>query len=175
MLHILDTDVVSNLRKQSPSPKLLEWLARTPPEDVGIPLVVVFEIQFGIEGLRLEGKDAKADEIEGWLDDVLRARGDYLIFPDTEIARLQARMFTTPRLRSFVSQDPKSTKLKLGADLIVAATAIVCEAAVVSFNVSDYQQIDEHFSLPGLYHPGRDEWLIVPAGHDQPLGTGHKK
>jgi predicted nucleic acid-binding protein len=162
MLHVLDTDVVSNLRKQTPNSRLLDWLRRTPEEDVGIPFVAIFEIQMGIERLRLEGKGAQADEIEGWLDGLLQARGDYLIVPGIDVARLQARIFSCPALRNFLRPDPKSTRLKFGGDLIIAATAIVHEAVVVSFNVSDYEQIHPHFPLPGLYHPGRDEWVVKP-------------
>jgi toxin FitB len=167
MLHVLDTDVVSNLRKQTPNARLLDWLGRTPQEEVGIPLVAVFEIQTGIEGLRLAGKNGKADEIEHWLEALLQARGDFLITPDADVVRLQARMFSTPALRNFLWPDPRSTKLKLGADLIVAATAIIRGAAVVSFNLSDYEQIHAHFPIPGLYQPGSGEWVIKPEGDDR--------
>ena len=54
----------------------------------------------------------------------------------------------------------KSPKPKFGGDLIVAATAIVLGGVVVSFNVSDYEQIHEHFPLPGLYHPGTAKWIV---------------
>jgi predicted nucleic acid-binding protein len=164
MRYLLDTDVVSNLRKQTPNARLLDWLGRTAEDDVGIPLVAVFEIQMGIEVLRREGKGGKADEIEAWLDGLLQARGDYLVAPDAEMVRLQARMFSAPALRNFLHPAPRSPKLKFGADLIVAATAIVRGAVVVSFNVSDYAQIDAHFPLPGLYHPGRDEWVVQREG-----------
>ena len=102
MLFILDTDVVSNLRKQTPNPSLLTWLQATPEEQVGIPLVVIFEIQKGIEALRLDAKEDKADIIEAWLDGLLRSRGDFLIPPDTAIARLQAKMFVWPPLWNFL-------------------------------------------------------------------------
>ena len=162
MLYLLDTDVVSNLRKQTPNAQLMDWLSRTTEESVRIPLVTVFEIQMGIEALRSAQEEAKAHAVEHWLEGLLQARGDRLIAPDVEIARLQARLFASPALRNFLKSDPRSTKLKFGADLIVAATAIVHAAAVVSFNVDDYVQIHTHFLLPGLYHPGRDEWVIEP-------------
>lgn len=162
MLHILDTDVVSNLRKQTPNALLLDWLARTPEEDVGIPLVAIFEIQIGIENLKLQDKNAKAEEIEQWLEGLLLTRGNFLIAPDAAAVRLQARLFATPVLRNFLWPDANSRKLKFGADLIVAATAITLGAAVASFNTSDYEQIHRHFPLPGLYHPGLDKWVIKP-------------
>ncbi len=164
MFFVLDTDVVSNLRKQHPIPQLLNWLSQTPEEQIGIPLSVIFEIQNGIEGLRVNGKIDKADEIEVWLDELLQARGECIISPGVEVARLQARMFSTPALRNFLWPDPRSTKLKFGVDLSVASTAIVHDGVVVTFNTLDYLEIHQHFPLPGLYNPGRDEWVI--AGED---------
>ncbi|WP_374312889.1 type II toxin-antitoxin system VapC family toxin [Dongia sp.] len=64
------------------------------------------------------------------------------------------------KLRNFLQPSPNSKKLKFGGDLIIASTAIVRGATIVSFNVADYQAIHQHFDLPGLYHPGRQEWMI---------------
>lgn len=161
MLFILDTDVISNLSKQKPNESLLQWIAGTPAENLRIPLSAIFEMYMGIEGLIKEKKDEKAEQLGVWLDGLLRSFSDQIDNPDIAIARLQARMFAAPALRNFLQQSPNSTKLKFGVDLIVAATAIVREAAVVSFNVSDYEAIHQHFPLPGLYHPGRDEWIIA--------------
>lgn len=146
---------------------MLDWLSRTPQERIAVPVSVVFEIQSGIEGLRLAGKADKADEIEGWLEGFQRARGDCIISPGIEVARLQARLFVAPALRNFLWPEPRSPKPKLGIDLIVAATAIVHRGPVVTFNVADYRQIHPHFPLPGLYNPGRDEWVIPVAGQPQ--------
>jgi predicted nucleic acid-binding protein len=161
MQFILDTDVFSNLSKQKPNETLLQWIAATPAEDLRIPLSAIFELFMGIEGLIKEKKNNKAEELEVWLDGLLRSYNDQIDNPDIAIARLQARMFAAPVLRNFLQQNPNSTKLKFGVDLIVAATAIVRGAAVVSFNVSDYESIHQYFPLPGLYHPGRDEWIIA--------------
>ena len=165
MLHLLDTDVVSNLRKRSPNQALLTWLNDTPPEQVRIPLVVVFEIQRGIETLRQDGKLILVDEIEGWLERLLDASGpDGVICPGVDDVRLQARMFAKPALRNFILPEPRSTKLKFGGDIIIAATAITNQAAIVSFNADDYLQIHTYFPLlGGLYHPGRSEWVINPT------------
>ncbi len=164
MPYFLDTDVVSNLRRQSPNRQLLDWLGATPKDDIRIPLVVIFEIQRGIETLLLDGKQAPAAEIESWLDRLLDAAGaDGIVCPGVEDVRQQARMFAAPALRNFLLPQPRSTKLKFGGDVIVAAMAIVHRAAIVSFNVDDYRQIHAHFPLPGLFHPGRNAWDIEPT------------
>ena len=167
MIYFLDTDVVSNLRRQTPNRPLLDWLEAIPKEDIVIPLVVIFEIQRGIETLRQEGKQAPAAEIESWLGHLLDAAGpDGIVCPGVDDVRQQARMFAAPSLRNFLLPQPRSPKLKFGADLIIAAMAIVHRAVIVSFNVDDYRQIHDHFPLPGLFHPGRNAWIIDPS--DQP-------
>jgi predicted nucleic acid-binding protein len=164
MVYFLDTDVVSNLRRQTPNRQLLDWLGITPKEDVRIPLVVIFEIQRGIETLRQEGKQVPTAEIETWLERLLDAAGyDGIVCPAVDDVRQQARMFAAPALRNFLLPQPRSTKLKFGGDVIVAAMAIVHRATIVSFDVDDYRQIHDHFPLPGLFHPGRNEWVIEPT------------
>jgi predicted nucleic acid-binding protein len=160
MVYVLDTDVVSNLSKQAPNRALLEWIAGTPPEEMRIPLAVVFELLMGVEGLINERKTERARELSAWLDALLDAYRDQVDAPDVEVARLQAKLFSSPALRGFLQPHPKSPKLKFDVDLIVAATAIARDAAIVSFNVSDYERIHRHFPLPGLYHPGRAEWVV---------------
>src|SRR5512139_2877535 len=112
MQFILDTDVFSNLSKQKPNETLLQWIAATPAEDLRIPLSAIFELFMGIEGLIKETKNNKAEELEVWLDGLLRSYNDQIDNPDIAIARLQARMFAAPVLRNFLQQNPNSTKLK---------------------------------------------------------------
>lgn len=163
-LFILDTDVVSELRKRSPHPHLLDWLRHTEPQEIGIPLSVIFEIQNGIEGLRSNGSEDKADDIEAWLEHLLKDYGEHVIAPNIDVARLQARMFSTPALRNFLWPSPNSTKPKFGIDLIIAATAVVFDGVVVTFNVADYQAVHTYFPLPGLFNPGSGDWVIPAAG-----------
>lgn len=56
MVYFLDTDVVSNLRRQTPNRQLLDWLGIAPKEEVRIQFVVIFEIQRGIETLHQAGR-----------------------------------------------------------------------------------------------------------------------
>ncbi len=160
-LYLLDTDVVSNLRKPQPNRLLVEWIDAN-SDEIHIPLQVVFEIQYGAERLRREGKSAKADGVEAWLERLLAVSGPSdIACPRADDARQQAKMFAFPALRNFLVPEPRSTKLKFGSDIIIAAMAIVRQAVVVSFD-EDYLRIHQHFPLPGLFHPGRGEWLIDP-------------
>jgi hypothetical protein len=69
-------------------------------------------------------------------------------------------MFATPALRDFILPDPRMAKPKSGADLMIAATAIVHAAAVAT----NFAAIHRQFPLPGVYKPFTDEWVVAPAG-----------
>jgi predicted nucleic acid-binding protein len=157
-MYLLDTDVVSNFRKKKPHPNLLAWFATVPREEIAISVMTVFEIQSGASVLRLQDP-AKASEFEAWLDGIVS--NDLSVFPiDTATARLYGRMFVTPALKNFLMPDARSMKPKSGADLIIAATAIIHGATMVTINSADFLRIHERFPLPSLYDPFAGEWLI---------------
>jgi predicted nucleic acid-binding protein len=65
--YLLDTNVMSELRKPRPHGAVMEWLRSQPDEDLFVSAVTVGEIQAGIELTRKQDED-KAAEIERWLD-----------------------------------------------------------------------------------------------------------
>ena len=69
-MYLLDTNVVSELRRPRPSQSVLNWIADVPAEGIFLPVVTVGEIQAGIE-ITWEQDEAKAEELEAWLDKVL--------------------------------------------------------------------------------------------------------
>lgn len=68
-MYLLDTNVVSELRKPRPHGGVLAWLRRVDDKDPFLSAVTVGEIQAGIELMR-EQDAAKAAEIEAWLEQV---------------------------------------------------------------------------------------------------------
>ena len=68
-MYLLDTNVVSELRRPRPSRAVLDWIADVPAEQLFVSAVTVGEIQAGIEITR-EQDPAKAEELEIWLDKV---------------------------------------------------------------------------------------------------------
>ena len=66
-MYPFDTNVVSELRRPRPHGAVLDWIGKAPAEQLFVSAVTVGEIQAGIEITR-EQDDAKAEELEVWLD-----------------------------------------------------------------------------------------------------------
>lgn len=88
-MYLLDTGVISELRKPRPHGGVLAWLHSTADADLHVSAVTIGEIQAGIE-LPREQDAAKAVEIEAWLELVAQA---YSVMPmDGATFRAWARL-----------------------------------------------------------------------------------
>ncbi len=89
-LFVLDTDVVSNLRKAKQHPQLRAWIERTDPSAIGITVVTITEIQCGIERQRMSDV-ARAHGTQAWLNGLIDAcfklPGLYNPFTETWVRR----------------------------------------------------------------------------------------
>jgi len=124
-VYLLDTNVVSELRKQRPHGGVRAWLASLDAAQLCVSAVTLGEIQAGIE-LTREQDAAKARDIEAWLDQLAEA---YNVLPmDAAVFRAWARLMHR-----------KSDTLY--EDAMIAATATVHGLTVATRNVADFHTL----------------------------------
>ena len=122
-MYLLDTNVVSELRRPRPHGAVVAWLEGIDEADLYISAVTIGEIQAGIEITRAQDA-AKAAEIEAWLEQVI-ATGN--------VVAMDARAFRCwARLMHCRSDD-------LIEDAMIAATAIVDNLTVATRDVRDFK------------------------------------
>jgi predicted nucleic acid-binding protein len=126
---LLDTNVLSELRRPRPEPKVVAFVADRPIESLYVSSVTLAEIRFGIE---LVAEANRRAELNDWLAHKVRPMFDSRILPVT-----QDIMF---RWRLLVEKGRKMGHTFSQPDLIIAATAIEHGLTVVTRDRDDYDK-----------------------------------
>ena len=122
-MYLLDTVVLSELRKRQRDPGVVEWIGLVAPSDLFLSAVTVGEIELGIEKQR-SVDERFAEDLARWLDIILSAYGDRVLPLDVSVARRWGRL---------------AAKIgNKGLDIAIAATALEHGLTVVTRNVSDF-------------------------------------
>lgn len=129
---LLDTNVVSELRKPRPHGAVVAWVNDQQEEQLFLSAVTLGELQAGIEKTRRQDP-VKAIEIESWADQLASS---YQVLPmDTTCFREWGRII-----------DRKPDELL--EDAMIAATARVHHLIVATRNEGDFKQLDVRIFNP---------------------------
>ena len=86
MSYLLDTNVVSEIRKPIPNAGVAAWFADADSADLHLSVLVVGEVRQGIERLRHRGDGEQAAVFERWLEVLKSEFGDRLLPVTTTVA-----------------------------------------------------------------------------------------
>ena len=123
MAFLLDTNVVSELRKRAPDPHVLAWHQRNVTAAAYVSVLVLGEIRQGIR--RVRHRDAaQAEALERWLEGLVAGYRDRILPVTADVAREWGRLAALP-------QPPPAV------DGLMVATARVHRLVLVTRNVGD--------------------------------------
>lgn len=137
-MYLLDTNVVSELRRICPHRAVLAWLQTVADEDLHLSAVTLGDIQAGVEITREQDRD-KAAEIEAWLEQVAETYN---------VLDMDARTFRSWARLMHGRPD------HLIEDAMIAATAAIHNLVVVTRNVRDFKALDVRTFDPFDFRPG---------------------
>lgn len=128
MLYVLDTNVVSELRKirlGKADPKVAAWTGSVDAAELFISAITVMELELGV--LSIERKDAAQGALlRAWLEQQVLPEFAARTLPvDTAVAQRCARLHVPDRRGE--------------RDALIAATALVHGMTLVTRNVNDFQ------------------------------------
>lgn len=126
---LLDTNVLSELRRPKPETKVLAFVAAQPLDLLYVSSVTFAEIRFGIELVTEANRRA---ELNDWLTNKVRP-----MFEQRVIAISEDVIF---KWRLLVEEGRKVGHTFSQPDLIIAAAALHHGLTVVSRDVSEYQK-----------------------------------
>jgi hypothetical protein len=129
-VYLVDTDVISEVRKQErANPGVIAFFRRATASDDPVYLspITVGELRRGVGIIRHRGDHPQADELDRWLELVLREYADNILSFDAEIAQVWGQ------LRVPHPENP--------LDKQIAATALIHDLTLVTRNLRHFQNL----------------------------------
>ena len=138
MMLLLDTNVVSEVRKSTCHKSVQAWVATQPTDTLYISAITVLEIQRGISQAAQRGDEVQAAVFNRWLEEmVLPAFAGRILPVDHRVARRAAQL---PWADARDYRDP-----------LIAATGLVNGAAVATRNVKHFEATGVQLVNPWEY------------------------
>ena len=130
---LLDTNVLSELRRPQPDKNVVAFVASKPMESLFVSAATLAEIRFGIE---LVADATQRADLTDWLTNRVRPMFEQRVLPVSEDVMLKWRLMV---------EDGRKVGHTVGhtfsqPDLIIAATAAQHGLTVVTRDVSDFQR-----------------------------------
>jgi predicted nucleic acid-binding protein len=126
---LLDTNIISELRRPRPSARVRNFVARQRLDDLFISTVTLAEIRFGIDAL---DDSIRRAELNDWLVHSVRPLFDRRVLEVSEDVMFKWRLL--------VEEGRKAGHTFSQPDLIIAATALQHGLTVVTRDTADYQR-----------------------------------
>jgi predicted nucleic acid-binding protein len=123
-MFLIDTDVLSALRKRKRNQEVVEWMAAQRTVDLYLSVVSIGEIERGIAGQQRRNP-AFSRVLAVWLESVITLYGDRILNVSLSTARRWGRLSHATGHKN--------------ADLLIAATALEHGLTVVTGNVRDFE------------------------------------
>ena len=124
---LLDTNILSELRRKKPEPKVIDFIAAQPLESLHISSVTLAEIRLGIE---LLADASRRSELNTWLTHKVRPMFEQRVLQITEDVMFKWRLL--------VEEGRKVGHTFSQPDLIIAATAHHHGLTVVSRDTEQF-------------------------------------
>ena len=123
-MHLIDTDVLSALRRKERHPRIAQWVSKQGAADLYLSVVTIGEIERGIwQQQRQNPPFARA--LATWLGKVMSFYGERVLDVNLATARRWGQL--------------SATLGHEGADLLIAATALEHGLTVVTCNVRHFE------------------------------------
>lgn len=129
MAWLLDTNILSELRRQRPEPRVLAFVESLPLEQVYVSVVSLAELRYGIE---LVSDATRRAELNEWLDNVIRPMFGERVVSITEDIMVKWRLM--------VEEGRKSGHTFSQPDLIIAASAAHHAMTVVTRDSKQFEK-----------------------------------
>jgi predicted nucleic acid-binding protein len=122
--YLIDTNVLSELTKPRPAPRVVAWLASTDADLCFLSVLTVGELLDGARRVRARGEAARAQRLETWIAETEADYGERVLVVDSAVTHAWA--------------DLDAGRTLPVVDALIAATAAAHGLTVVTRNERDF-------------------------------------
>lgn len=122
--YLIDTNVLSELTKPRPEPRVVAWMASVATDACFLSVLTVGELCDGARRSRARGNVTRADRLETWIAETEAVYGEHVLAVDSAVVHAWA--------------DLDAGRTLPVVDALIAATAVVHGLTVVTRNERDH-------------------------------------